>query len=146
MEALTFYLSPLGLALTYLWNFAVVSSIQVTVRLLRLYSARKMLLAAAVLTAGTLPVTAVYLALTNLTYDSAVGERLMASQAAAWQAYVVQNRLIWLPVAMLLMGGLGFVVVRRVLRFKRLRGAVFAAVGVGVLSAPWGALVVLPVP
>ncbi|MBI4492272.1 MAG: hypothetical protein HY690_05715 [Chloroflexi bacterium] len=146
METLAFYLSPLGLALTFVWNFAVLSSVQVTVRLLRLYSVRAMLLGAALLTVGTLPVTALYLALASLTYDEAVAQRLLAVQPAAWQAYIVQNRLRWLPVAMLLMAGLGFLVARQVLRFKRLRGAIVAALGVGILSAPWAALLVLPAP
>ena len=146
METLAFYLSPAGLAISFVWNFAVISSIQVTVRLLRLYSLRLVILAAALLTAGLLPITAIYLALSNLTYDPLLAERLLASSPASWQAYVVQNRLTWLPLAMVLTGALGFVIVRRVLHFKRLRGAVFAALGVGVLSAPWGALLVLPVP
>lgn len=146
METLAFYTSPLGLGITLLWNFAVLSSVQVTVRLVRLYSPRSMLLAALILTLATPPIAAGYLALAGLTYDPQVAARLLARDATAWQAYVVQNRLIWLPAAMVPLGGLGFALARWVLRFKRLRGAVFAALAVGIMSAPWAALLVLPEP
>jgi hypothetical protein len=130
----------LGMVASFIWNFAVLSSIQVTVRLLRLYSVRAMLVGALVLTAGGLPITLGYLALSDVTYDSELAQRLLESRPPAWQAYVFQNRLQWLPAAMAPMGTLGFLVVRRVLRFKRMRGAIFAALGVGILCVPWWTL------
>lgn len=131
----------LGVLVSFVWNFAVLSSIQVTVRLLRLYSFRAMLVGALVLTVGGLLVALGYLAMSDLTYDSALARSMLETRPLAWQAYVFQNRLQWLPVALAPMGGIGFLVVRRVLRFKRMRSAVFAALGVGVLCAPWWTLV-----
>jgi hypothetical protein len=105
-------LSPLGLLLWYGWNVAVLSSIQLTVRLIRAYSISTTLLAAAALTAGSVPITAVY-------------------------ALALGSKLNWFPVPMVLTGLLGFAVADRVLQLKRMRGRVVAAFGTAILSAPW---------
>ena len=110
---------PLGLLLSYLWNFAVLSSVQLTVRLIRAFSLRPTLVRALALTAATVPITLVY----NL---------------------VLRNSLAWLPLAMLLTGGVGFWIAARLLRLRRRRGQVVTAIGVGLLSAPWAAFLVGP--
>ncbi|HYU18246.1 MAG TPA: hypothetical protein VEQ11_06075 [Chloroflexota bacterium] len=119
MEPLAVYLSPAGLAMAFAWNFAVLSSIQLTVRLIRAFSFRDTLLAALLLTAVTVPVTMAYNVL-------------------------LRNELRWLPVTMALTAGVGLLVAVRVLRFRRQRSALAAAVGIGLLSAPWGAFLVSP--
>ena len=119
MDAVAAYLSPLGLALALIWNFAVLSSIQLTVRLIRAFSIRTTMIATALLTAATVPIT--------LVFD-----------------VLLRHDLAWLPVAMLLTAAIGSLIAARVLRFRRLRSTVVAAVGIGVLSAPWGAFLVRP--
>ena len=105
--------------LSYLCNFAVLSSVQLTVRLIRAFSLRTTLVGALALTAATVPITLVY----NL---------------------VLRNSLAWLPLAMLLTGGVGFWIAARLLRLRRRRGRVVTAIGVGLLSAPWAAFLVAP--
>ena len=105
--------------LSYLWNFAVLSSVQLTVRLIRAFSLRTTLVGALALTAATVPITLVY----NL---------------------VLRNSLAWLPLAMLLTGGVGFWIAARLLRLRRRRGQVVTAIGVGLLSAPCAAFLVAP--
>jgi putative effector of murein hydrolase len=121
MDPLPGYLSPLGLALALAWNVAVVSSIQLTVRLIRAFSFRTTALAGLLLTGATVPIT--------------LGYHLL-----------FKSRPEWLPAAMLLTGAVGFVIAERVLRFRRRRSTIVAAVGIGLLSAPWGAFLVRPAP
>ncbi|MCC6176263.1 MAG: LrgB family protein [Chloroflexi bacterium] len=114
MDAL---LSPLGLALAFVWNVAVLASVQLTVRLIMAFSVRKTLVGALVLTCVTVPVSLAYY---------------------TW----FHHTLALLPVAMILVGAAGFVIADRVLGFRRQRSTITAAIGIGLLSAPWGAFLV----
>jgi len=109
-------LQPGALVALLVWNFAVLSAAQLTIRLIMAYSARLTLLAAVALTLAALPIAAVY--------DVAVGPQ--ASLA---------SRLAWAPLAMVLNGMAGFAVARWLLRIRRLRGQVIAALMVGLLDA-----------
>jgi hypothetical protein len=112
-------LSPLALLLALVWNFAVLASVQLTVRLIMAFSPFKTLLAAVVLTLVTVPLSVVYLAV--------FGQSLAA-----------------FPLAMLLTAVAGFVIADRVLGFRRQRSTIVAAIGIGVLSAPWGIFLLGP--
>ena len=116
MDAL---LSPLGLGLALLWSFAVLASVQLTVRLIMAFSVKRTLLGALALTAITVPLSVVYLAL--------VGQSLAP-----------------MPLAMLATAVGGYVVADRVLEFRRQRSTVAAAIGIGLLSAPWGVFLIRP--
>lgn len=116
MDAL---LSPLGIGLAFVWSFAVLASVQLTVRLIMAFSVTRTTFAAIVLTAVTVPLSAAYLLL--------FGRSLSA-----------------MPLAMLVTAVAGYVVVRRVLKFRRQRSTVVAAIGIGLLSAPWGVLLIRP--
>jgi hypothetical protein len=116
MESL---LSPLGIGLALLWSFAVLASVQLTVRLIMAFSVTRTALAAVVLTAITVPLSAAYLLI--------FGRSLAA-----------------MPVAMLLTAIAGYVIADRVLGFRRQRSTIVAAVGIGLLSAPWGVLLIPP--
>jgi hypothetical protein len=105
-------LSPPGLLVWYGWNFAVLASIQLTVRLIRAFSIRTTLVGAAALTIGSVPIVLLYL-------------------------LVFRASLTWYPLAMTLSGLLGFAVAHFALHLKRLRGRLVAAVGVALLSGPW---------
>jgi hypothetical protein len=104
--------TPLGLLLWLVWNFAVLSSIQLTVRLIRAYSIRTTFLGAAAFTLGSLPIAYGYHALFGSAFT-------------------------WYPLAMLLSGLLGFAVAHYLLHLKRLRGRIAAAFGTALLSGPW---------
>lgn len=119
MDAISALVSPVALLIGLLWNVAVLASIQLTVRLIRAFSPRATLLGALLLTAATVPITVVYSALLG-------------------------TSLAWLPVLMVVTGGVGFVIAERVLRFRRRRSTVVAGIGIGLLSAPWGAFLVRP--
>ena len=116
MEAL---LSPLGLGLALLWSFAVLASVQLTVRLIMAFSVKRTVLGALALTAITVPLSVLYLAL--------FGQSLAP-----------------MPLAMLLTAIGGYVVADRVLGFRRQRSTVAAAIGIGLLSAPWGVFLIRP--
>jgi hypothetical protein len=116
MEAL---LSPLGIGLALLWSFAVLASVQLTVRLIMAFSVTRTLLGALALTAITVPISAIYLAI--------FGQSLTP-----------------MPLAMLLTAIGGYVVADRVLGFRRQRSTIAAAVGIGLLSAPWGVFLIRP--
>jgi hypothetical protein len=49
-----------------------------------------------------------------------------------------------MPLAMLITAIAGYVVADRVLGFRRQRSTVAAAIGIGLLSAPWGVFLVRP--
>ena len=119
LDSLATFLAPTALALAFGWNVAVLASIQLSVRLIRAFSVRTTLLGAAALTAATVPITVAYHGLARTTPG-------------------------WLPIAMLLTAGAGFVVSRWVLRLKRARSRFVAAVGIGILSGPWGAFLARP--
>ena len=123
MDAVEVYLSPLGLAVALGWNFAVLASIQLTVRLIRAFSLRTTALAALLLTGATVPIT--------------IGFNLVLRNALSWLPAAM-------PAAMLVTGAVGFLIAARVLRFRRRRSTVVAAIGIGLLSGPWGAFLVRP--
>lgn len=100
------------------WNVAVLSSIQLTVRLIRAYSLSTTLLGAAAMTAGSVPIALFY-------------------------ALALRSNLAWFPLTMGLTGLLGFAVAHYVLQLRRLRGRVAAAFGTAILSAPWPLLLEL---
>lgn len=112
-------LSPLSLALTYVWTFAALASVQLTVRLIMAFSVRRTALGALVLTAVTELISLLYLALFG-------------------------RDVTGLPLAMAVTGAAGYVVADRVLGFRRQRSTVAAAVGIGLLCAPWGVFLVRP--
>jgi putative effector of murein hydrolase len=116
MDAL---LSPLGLGLALLWSFAVLASVQLTVRLIMAFSVKRTVLGALALTAITVPLSVLYLAL--------FGQSLTP-----------------MPLAMLVTAVGGYVVADRVLGFRRQRSTVAAAIGIGLLSAPWGVFLIRP--
>jgi hypothetical protein len=97
------------------WSFGVLSAAQLTIRLIMAYSVRSTLLAAVVLSIGALGVAAIY----DLSFDHPM------SLAA---------RLTLAPVTMVLMAFVGFGIARWVLRIRRLRGQVIAALMVGLLD------------
>jgi hypothetical protein len=117
MESL---LSPLGLGLALVWSFAVLASVQLTVRLIMAFSVKKTAIASLVLTAITVPISVAYLSLFG-------------------------RSLTWMPLAMLVTAIGGYFVADRVLGFRRRRSSIVAAIGIGVLSAPWGALLAPPI-
>jgi hypothetical protein len=112
---LSTFLQPTWLAVLVVWSFIVLAAAQLTIRLIMAFSVRTTLLGAVALTILALPVAAVY--------DLAIGTSPSVSTRLAW---------IWLPV--LLMAVAGFVTARWVLRIKRLRGQVVAAVMIGALD------------
>jgi hypothetical protein len=89
--------------------------------LIRAFSVRDTALASLVLTMFTVPITLLY-------------------------QLLFRNGTAWLPAAMLLTGLIGFWIAARMLRFRRQRSTVVAAIGIGILSAPWGAFLAIPSP
>jgi len=94
------------------WNFAVLASIQLTIRLIRAFSLLDTLLAAAALTPPFLAIALLY---------------------AGW----LSARLAWFPLTMLAMGLCGYLVAGWLLRVRRLRGRIATAIGTAVLASPW---------
>jgi hypothetical protein len=117
MEATASLLSPTAIAAHLVWNFAVMASVQLTVRLIRAFSVGRTAMAAGLLTAVTVPLTMLLVI---------VGRSNMWALAAC----------------LLTVGFVGAVLVSRVLRFRRRRSVVVAAVGIGLLAGPWGAYLV----
>src|SRR5438067_807624 len=107
MEAL---LSPLGIGLALVWSFAVLASVQLTVRLIMAFSVRRTAIGSVVLTAITVPLSVAYLLL--------FGRSLTA-----------------MPIAIVVTAIAGYIVADRVLGFRRQRSTVVAAIGIGLLSA-----------
>jgi hypothetical protein len=143
-ETLSFVLSPPALFGMLVWNFAVLSAIQLTVRLIGAYSALSTARSAIVLTVATLAITVLFLVFTDFTLDPAALERVRARGLIAFQAYVFQHRLLWFPLGIAVTAVAGYAVSRTMLRFKRMRSAVVAALGIGLLSAPWLVFLSLP--
>ncbi len=94
----------------------VLSAAQLTIRLIMAFSVRLTFVAAMVLALAALPIAAIY--------DVLVGPQ--ASLAA---------RLGWAPLSMLLTALVGFAIARWLLRVRRLRGQIIAALMVGLLDA-----------
>jgi hypothetical protein len=112
-------ISPLGLGLAFLWSFAVLASVQLTVRLIMAFSIKRTAIGAVVLTCISVPVSLLYF-------------------------WLFGQSLTPLPLAMLVMAVAGYVIADRVLGFRRQRSTVAAAIGIGLLSAPWGVFLVRP--
>ena len=112
---LTTFLQPGWLAVLLVWNFAVLAAAQLTIRLIMAFSVRTTVLGALALTVLSL--------LVALVYDLVLGPQTSLAQ-----------RLASLPLPMLLEAAAGFVVARWILRLRRLRGQVIAALMVGVLD------------
>jgi hypothetical protein len=108
-------LQPWALAALLVWSFGVLSAAQLTIRLIMAFSMRLTFIAAFALSLGALLVAWVY--------DAAFGTQLALS-----------SRVELAPVPMLLMAAVGFCVARWVLRIKRLRGQLIAALMVGLLD------------
>ena len=109
-------LQPGWLVALLVWSFMVLSAAQLTIRLIMAFSVRLTLLAAVVLALLGLPIAAIY-------------DVLLGPQPS------LSARLAWAPVPMLLMAVAGFSIARWVLRIRRLRGQVIAALMVGLLDA-----------
>jgi hypothetical protein len=112
---LRLFLEPWWFAAVLVWNFAVLTAAQLTIRLIMAYSIRRTVVAAVILSLVALPVAAVY--------------DLVAGPSAS-----LNGRLSWAPVPMLLMGVAGFGVARSLLHIKRMRGQVIAGIMVGLLD------------
>ncbi len=112
---LAVFLTPLGLVALFGWCFVVLSAVQLTVRLIMAFSIRATLRGALALAVLSLPVAAIY--------DALTGPQPSFS-----------TRLDWAPVPMALMALAGYATARWVLRFKRLRGQVVAAAMIAVLA------------
>jgi hypothetical protein len=109
------FFQPLWLLGLLAWNFVVLAAVQLTIRLIMAFSIRTTVLGAVVLTLLALPIGVVY-------------ELLLGPQPT------VSTRLNYALVPMVLMAAAGFVVARWVLKLRRLRGQVVAAIMVGVLD------------
>jgi hypothetical protein len=112
MSSLPGFLSPQGMLLWFGWNVAVLSSVQLTVRLIRAYSLSTTLFGAACMTAASVPITLLY-------------------------ALVLNAAFAWYPFAMALTAAAGFAVAHYVLGLKRVRARLVAAFGTALLSGPW---------
>jgi hypothetical protein len=112
---LRLFLEPGWFAAVLVWNFAVLTAAQLTIRLIMAFSIRRTLFGAVVLALIAVPVAAIY--------DLVVGPQSTLSV-----------RLSWAPVPMLLMGLTGWCVARWLLRIKRLRGQIIAGLMIGLLD------------
>jgi hypothetical protein len=145
-DAVGFFLSPAGLLLTYLWTFASLTAVQLTARLIMRFDTRETALAALWLTMATAVVGLAFVYLTAPAVNAADLERLRQQGEAVGvgdqlaQLYVVQQRLVWAPLALLPIGVVCWWVVRRVLHIRQ-RAALIAAVALALLILPWPALV-----
>ena len=108
-------LEPGWLVVLLVWSFVVLSAAQLTIRLIMAYSVRQTAAGAAVLAILALPVAAAY--------DLSLG----ADPSLA-------IRFLRAPIPMALMAVAGFGTARWVLRIKRLRGQLVAALMVGLLD------------
>lgn len=108
-------LQPIALAALCVWSFGVLSAAQLTIRLIMAFSVRLTAVAAVVLALAALGLAAVY--------DLAFGTQLSLAM-----------RIELAPVPMIVMAAVGFGIARWVLRIRRLRGQVIAALMIGVLD------------
>lgn len=97
----------------------MLASVQLTVRLIRAFSVVTTALGALLMTPAFLLVCWIY---------------------GAW----LGSRLDLFPLAVAFMGACGYAAARWVLRVRRERGRLVAAVGIGLLSAPWPVFLMLP--
>ena len=144
-DAAGFFLSPLGLLVTYLWTFASLTAVQLTVRLIMRFDVRETARAALWLTLAAALVGLLFVYLSAGAVSPADVERLRQQGEAAGvgdraaHLYVVQQRLVWLPAALVPLGAASWWVARRVLRMRQ-RSALIAAAALAVLLLPWPAL------
>ncbi len=144
-DAAGFFLSPVGLLLVYAWTFASLTAVQLTVRLIMRFDVRETALAALWLALAAAAVGLVFVYLTAGAVNPADVERLRQQGEAAGAAdrlarlYVVQQRLLWTPVALVPLAAASWWVARRVLQMRQ-RSAVVAAAALAVLLLPWPAL------
>lgn len=108
-------LEPGWLVFLLVWCFAVLAAAQLTIRLIMAFSVRQTARGAVALALVALPIAAIY--------DLVVGPDPSLSV-----------RLTRAPVPMLLMAVAGFATGRWLLRIKRLRGQIVAALMVGLLD------------
>ncbi len=108
-------LQPGWILVLLVWNFAVLTAAQLTIRLIMAFSIRLTVIAAVGLTLADLFVAGVL--------------GLVIGGSASMAA-----RLELMPVAMLLMAVAGFATARWLLRIKRLRGQIIAGLMVGLLD------------
>jgi hypothetical protein len=106
---------PGWLAFLLVWNFAVLSAAQLTIRLIMAYSVWTTLVGAVALTLAALVVAALF--------DVATGD-----QAS------IATRLGAAPLAMALMALAGVGVARWILKIRRVRGQLIAGLMVGLLD------------
>ena len=145
IDAVSFYLSPLGLAIIYIWTFASLTAVQLTVRLILRFEMRETALAAVLLSLATLVIGLVYLQLSAPSIDAGTVERLRQQGQATGLGehgiylYVVQQRLRWLPVTLVPLLAINWTVARWVLRMRP-RSSVVCALAMSLLIAPWPAL------
>src|SRR3954453_20243637 len=85
MEAL---LSPTGIGVALLWSFAVLASVQLTVRLIMAFSVRRTVLGALALTAFTVPLSVAYL----LLFGRSLTPMPFAIVLTAVAGYVIADR------------------------------------------------------
>jgi hypothetical protein len=109
------FLQPWALVALYVWSFGVLSAAQLTIRLIMAFSVRLTFVAAFVLTVAALVVAGVY----DVLFDHPAS---------------LATRLELLPVPMVLMAFAGFGIARWVLRIRRFRGQLIAALMVGLLD------------
>ena len=108
-------LEPGWLVVLLVWCFVVLSAAQLTIRLIMAYSVRQTAAGALVLALLALPVAAVY-------------DLMLGADAS------LATRFTRAPIPMALMAMAGFATARWVLRIKRLRGQLVAALMVGLLD------------
>jgi hypothetical protein len=108
-------LQPGWIVVLLVWNFAVLTAAQLTIRLIMAFSIRLTLVATVVVTLLDIVVAGIY--------DVALG-----------QNPTLGARLELVPLAMVLMAVAGFATARWVLRIKRLRGQIIAGLMVGLLD------------
>ncbi len=138
-----FFISPLGLLSTYVWTFASLAAVQLTVRLIMRFDLRETAVAALWLAVVAAAVGQAYVLLTQGAIDAAVLDQLRRQgdglgEHAAF-LYVVQQRLVWLPATLVPLALASAGIARRVLRMRP-RAALVSAAALSVLLAPWPAL------
>jgi hypothetical protein len=148
VDGLTLGLGALACLATYLWVFASLAAVQLTVRLILRFDVRETALAALWLSVAVIIVGALLLQLSNSAIEPAVVERLRQQGDAAGvggllvQSYVVQQRLATMPLAVAGLAGAGWLVARRVLHMRP-RSALISALALGLIVAPWPLLVLV---
>ena len=108
-------LQPWALAALYVWSFGVLAAAQLTIRLIMAFNVRLTLLAAFVLSGAALVI-------------AAIDDVLLGADAT------LARRVELAPIPMLLMVIVGFAIARWVLRIKRVRGQIVAALMIGLLD------------